>query len=126
MIYDKITENIIGAAIEIHRALGPGLLESAYEECLYFELKSMGYFVQKKISQSIIYKDIKLDHGYRIDLLVEHKIVVELKTVEKFTDVHTAQILTYMKLGDYPLGLLLNFNTKLLKNGIKRFINTTE
>ena len=126
MIYDKITENIIGAAIEIHRALGPGLLESAYQECLYFELKSMGYFVQKEISQSIIYKDIKLDHGYRIDLLVEHKIVVELKTVEKFTDVHTAQILTYMKLGDYPLGLLLNFNTKLLKNGIKRFINTTE
>ena len=126
MIYDKITENIIGAAIEIHKALGPGLLESAYQECLYFELKSMGYFVQKEISQSIIYKDIKLDHGYRIDLLVEHKIVVELKTVEKFTDVHTAQVLTYMKLGDYPLGLLLNFNTKLLKNGIKRFINTTE
>ncbi len=126
MIYDKITENIIGAAIEIHRALGPGLLESAYQECLYFELKSMGYFVQKEISQPIVYKDIKLDHGYRIDLLVEHKIVVELKTVEKFTDVHTAQILTYMKLGDYPLGLLLNFNTKLLKNGIKRFINTTE
>lgn len=126
MIYDKITENIIGAAIEVHRSLGPGLLESAYQECLYFELKALGYFVQKEISQPIIYKNLKLDHGYRIDLLVEHKIVIELKTVEKFTDVHTAQILTYMKLGDYPLGLLLNFNTKLLKNGIKRFINTTE
>ena len=126
MIYDKITENIIGAAIEIHRALGPGLLESAYQECLYFELKAKGYSVQKEISQPIVYKDIKLDHGYRIDLLVEHKIVIELKTVEKFTDVHTAQVLTYMKLGDYPIGLLLNFNTKLLKNGIKRFINTTE
>ncbi len=82
--------------------------------------------MQKEISQPIVYKDIKLDHGYRIDVLVEHKIVVELKTVEKFTDVHTAQVLTYMKLGDYPIGLLLNFNTKLLKNGIKRFINTTE
>ena len=126
MIYDKITENIIGAAIEVHRSLGPGLLESAYQECLYFELKAKGYSVQKEIPQPIVYKDIKLDHGYRIDLLVEHKIVVELKTVEKFTDVHTAQILTYMKLGDYPIGLLLNFNTKLLKNGIKRFINTTE
>jgi len=126
MIYDKLTENIIGAAIEVHRALGPGLLESAYQECLYFELKAKGYSVQKEISQPIVYKDIKLDHGYRIDLLVEHKIVIELKTVEKFTDVHTAQVLTYMKLGDYPIGLLLNFNTKLLKNGIKRFINTTE
>lgn len=126
MIYDKITENIIGAAIEVHKALGPGLLESAYQECLYYELKSMGYSVQKEITQPIVYKDITLDHGYRIDLLVEHKIVVELKTVEKFTDVHTAQILTYMKLGDYPIGLLLNFNTKLLKNGIKRFINTSE
>lgn len=126
MIYDKITENIIGAAIEIHKALGPGLLESAYQECLFHELKGMGYSVQKEISQPITYKDITLDHGYRIDLLVERRIVIELKTVEKFTDVHTAQILTYMKLGDYPIGLLLNFNTKLLKNGIKRFINTEE
>ncbi|MDP5081506.1 MAG: GxxExxY protein [Winogradskyella sp.] len=126
MIYDKITENIIGAAIEVHKALGPGLLESAYQECLFYELTKMGYFVQKELSQPITYKDITLDHGYRIDLLVEHKIVIELKTVEKFTDVHTAQMLTYMKLGDFPLGLLLNFNTKLLKNGIKRFINTIE
>lgn len=126
MIYNKITENIIGAAIEVHRTLGPGLLESAYQECLYYELKGMGYSVQKEVSRPIVYKDIALDHGYRIDLLVEHKIVIELKTVEKFTNVHTAQILTYMKLGDYPIGLLLNFNTKLLKNGIKRFINTIE
>lgn len=125
-MYNKITENIIGAAIEVHKALGPGLLESAYQECLFYELKSLGYSVKKEIAQPITYKDIKLDHGYRIDLLVENKIVIELKTVEKFTDVHSAQILTYMKLGDYPLGLLLNFHTKLLKNGIKRFINTTE
>jgi GxxExxY protein len=126
MIYDKITENIIGAAIEVHRTLGPGLLESAYQECLYYELNKIGYSVQKEIPQPITYKDITLDHGYRIDLLIEHKIVIELKTVEKLSDVHTAQILTYMKLGEYPLGLLLNFNTKLLKNGIKRFINTVE
>tara|TARA_R110002050_G_scaffold104052_5_gene213273 strand:- start:39446 stop:39823 length:378 start_codon:yes stop_codon:yes gene_type:complete len=125
-MYNKITENIIGAAIEVHKALGPGLLESAYQECLFYELKSLGYSVKKEIAQPITYKDIKLDHGYRIDLLVENKIVIELKTVEKFTDVHSAQILTYMKLGDYPIGLLLNFHTKLLKNGIKRFINTTE
>ena len=120
----KITEKIIGAAIEVHKILGPGLLESAYQECLLFELKNLGLEVKKEISLPIIYKDIKLDHGYRIDLLVEDKIVLELKTVESFTDVHTAQILTYMKLGNYPLGLLLNFHTKLLKNGLKRFINT--
>ncbi|WP_417876446.1 GxxExxY protein [Winogradskyella sediminis] len=126
MVYDKITENIIGAAIEVHKTFGPGLLESSYQECLFYELKALGYSVQKEVSRPIIYKDISLDHGYRIDILVENKIVIELKTVEKFTDVHTAQILTYMKLGDYPIGLLLNFNTKLLKNGIKRFINTIE
>ena len=124
MSYNKITENIIGAAIEVHKALGPGLLESAYQECLFYELTTMGYAVKREVIQPITYKDITLDHGYRIDLLVENTIVVELKTVEKFTDVHTAQILTYMKLGSYPLGLLLNFQTKLLKNGIKRFINT--
>mgnify|MGYP003637145870 FL=1 len=122
---DKITEKIIGAAIEVHKALGPGLLESAYQECLFYELKALGYSVKKEVSLPIIYKDIRLDHGYRIDLLVEN-IVVEIKTAEQFTDVHSAQILTYMKLGDYPLGLLLNFNTKLLKNGIKRFINTPQ
>lgn len=126
MLYDKITKNIIGAAIEVHKTLGPGLLESAYQECLFFELKNIGYSVKKEISLPISYKDIKLDHGYRIDLLVEDKIIIELKTVEKFTDVHTAQVLTYLKLGGYPIGLLLNFHTKLLKNGIKRFINTTD
>lgn len=125
-MYNKITENIIGAAIEVHKALGAGLLESAYQECLFYELKAIGYSVQKEVTQPIIYKDIKLDHGYRIDLLVENKIVIELKTVERFTEVHSAQILTYMKLGNYPLGLLLNFHTKLLKNGIKRFINSAE
>ena len=121
---DKLTREIIGAAIEVHKALGPGLLESAYQECLFYELKTLGFSVSREIAMPIIYKDIKLDHGYRIDLLVENKVVLELKTVDCFSDVHTAQILTYMKLGNYPLGLLINFHTKLLKNGIKRFINT--
>ena len=121
---NKITEKIIGAAINVHRVLGLGLLESAYQECLLFELKSLGLNVKKEIALPIVYKDVKLDHGYRIDLLVENKVVIELKTVECLTDVHQAQILTYMKLGNYPLGLLINFHTKLLKNGIKRFINS--
>jgi GxxExxY protein len=121
---DKITEKIIGAAIEVHKALGPGLLESAYQECLLFELNSLGLDVKKEVFLPIVYKEITLNHGYRIDLLVENKVVVELKTVEILTDVHKAQILTYMKLGNYPLGLLINFHTKLLKNGLKRFINT--
>jgi GxxExxY protein len=120
----KLTEKIIGAAIEVHSALGPGLLESAYQECLFFELKSKGLSVAKEIPLPIVYKNITLDHGYRIDLLVEKEVVIELKTVEAFTEVHSAQILTYMKLGKYPLGLLINFHTKLLKDGIKRFINS--
>lgn len=123
---NEISENIIGAAIEVHRTLGSGLLESAYQECLLFELNAMGYSVKKEVSLPIEYKQLKLNHGYRIDLLVENSIVLELKTVEKFTDVHTAQILTYLKLGNYPLGLLINFHTKLLKNGIKRFINSPQ
>lgn len=121
---EDLTKTIIGAAIEVHKALGPGLLESAYQECLFYELSNLGLNVKKEVSLPIIYKEIKLNHGYRIDLLVENRIVLELKTVESFTDVHFAQTLTYLKLGNYPLGLLINFHTKLLKNGIKRFINT--
>lgn len=121
MIDNELTGLIIGKAIEVHRTLGPGLLESAYQECLYYELINEGLNVIKEKPLPIIYKDIKLNHGYRIDLLVENKVVIELKTVENFTDVHTAQILTYMKLGKFKLGLLINFHTKLLKNGIKRF-----
>lgn len=118
---NKLTEIIIGKAIEVHKQLGPGLLESAYQECLFYELKNSGLTVIKEIALPIVYKEIKLDHGYRIDLLIENKVVIELKTVEFLNDVHTAQILTYMKLGNYNLGLLLNFHVKLLKNGIKRF-----
>lgn len=121
---NKLTETIIGSAIEVHRHLGPGLLESAYKEFLLFELRSKGLIVEKEKPLPIIYKEIKLDHGYRIDLLVENTVVIEVKTVESFTDVHSAQVLTYLKLGNYPLGLLFNFHTILLKNGLKRFINS--
>ena len=120
---NKFTEKIIGGAIEVHRLLGPGLLESAYQECFYFELLQRGLLVRREVDLPIVYKEIKLDHGYRIDLLVEENIVVELKTEEHLTDVHTAQILTYLRLGRYNLGLLINFHTSLLKDGIKRYIN---
>jgi GxxExxY protein len=123
MEINDLSYKIIGLAIDVHKELGPGLLESAYQECLYYEIKNAGLNVKKELSLPIIYKDIKLDNGYRIDLLIEDIIVLELKTVEKFTDVHFAQILTYLKLGNYPLGLLINFDSKILKNSIKRFIN---
>lgn len=123
---DKLTERIIGAAIEVHKALGPGLLESAYQKCLFYELKSQGFAVKQEVPLPITYKNIVLDHGYRIDLLVENEVVIEIKTVEKFTDVHSAQILTYLRLGHFPKGLLINFYTKLLTSGIKRFINTPQ
>lgn len=122
---NKISYTIIGLAIEVHKHLGPGLLESAYQECLFYEIKKEGLNVEKEKSLPIIYKDLKLEHGYRIDLLVENKLVIELKTVENLTPVHYAQILTYLKLGKFPLGLLLNYNSKILRNNIKRFINTT-
>lgn len=120
----QLHNKIIGLAIEVHKQLGPGLLESAYQECLYYEIVNAGLAIERQKVLPIIYKDIKLDHGYRIDLLIENMIVIELKTVEAFTDVHFAQILTYLKLGNYPLGLLINFDSKILKNNIKRFINT--
>ena len=123
MIENEISKKIIGCAIEVHKQLEPGLLESAYQECLYYELKQSGLHVQKEKPMPIVYKEIKLDHGYRIDLLVEEKVVIEIKTVEAFNDVHTAQVLTYLRLGNYKLGLLFNFQTTILKNGIKRIIN---
>ena len=122
MTENELSRIIIGKAIEIHKMLGPGLLESAYKECLYYELSATGLKVEKEKPLPIIYKETKLDHGYRIDLLVDDKVVVELKTVDSFTDVHFAQVLTYLKLGKYNLGLLLNFNVLRLKEGIKRFI----
>ena len=121
MDIEKISNITIGCAINVHKALGPGLLESAYQECLFYELVKKGLCVTKEVPRPIVYEEVKLDHGYRIDLLVEDKVVIEIKTLEAFTEVHTAQILTYMKLGNYTLGLLLNFNVAFLKEGIKRF-----
>ncbi|MGB5238630.1 MAG: GxxExxY protein [Flavobacteriaceae bacterium] len=123
MTDNELTKIIIGSAINVHKSLGPGLLESAYQECLYYELRLKSLTVIKELPLPIVYKEVKLDHGYRIDLLVENRFVIELKTVEYFTDVHSAQILTYLKLGGFELGLLINFHTSLLKNGIKRFTN---
>ena len=121
---NALTYKVIGLAIEVHRNLGPGLLESAYQACLIYELKKANLKVEKELPLPIQYKEIKLEQGYRIDLLIENKLVIELKTVEEFTTVHYSQILTYLKLGQYPLGLLINFNSKILKNNIKRFINS--
>ncbi len=115
---------VIKCAIEVHKILGPGLLESAYRECLEYEMISNGLCVIKEKPMPIVYKKMHLDHGYRMDLLVENTVVIELKTVEFLTDVHFAQVLTYLRLGHYPLGLLMNFQVKLLKDGIKRIINT--
>jgi len=120
---NQISNLIIGCAIEVHRVLGPGLLESAYETCLTYELREKGLTAQQQIPVPVIYKEVKLEHGYRMDLLVEGRVVVEIKSVDFISDIHEAQLLTYLKLADHRLGLILNFNTQMLKNGIKRLVN---
>ena len=120
---NQITEQIIGAAIKIHRSLGSGLLESAYQECLFYELKKMGLKGEKEKPLPLVYEGVKMECGYRVDLLVENKIVVEIKSVESLNDIHLAQGLTYLKLTDCKLGLLINFNVVQLIKGIKRVIN---
>jgi len=119
---NQITSEIIASAINVHRILGPGLLESAYEECLAFELKKAGLQVDRQIPVPIIYKDIKLACGYRIDILVENTVIIELKSVDALAPIHEAQILTYLKFSNKKIGLLINFNVTLLKNGIKRYL----
>ena len=120
MEVDRITEIIIGAAIDVHKALGPGLLESAYEECLFYELNLRNLAVKRQVDLPVIYKEVQLNIGYRLDLLVEDKVVIELKTVDKFMPIHDAQLLTYMKLVDCTAGLLINFNVPILKQGLRR------
>jgi GxxExxY protein len=115
------TNEIIGCAIEVHRYLGPGLLESAYEECLCYELKNKNFDIKRQLHVKINYKDIILDCGYRIDILVNDEIIIEIKSVDKLIDIHEAQILTYLKFAKKKIGLLLNFNVTLLKNGLKRY-----
>lgn len=123
MYENDLATKIIGAAIEVHRQLGPGLLESTYETCLAYELKQNGLNLQQQVALPVVYKEVKLNAGYRIDLLVENKIIIEIKSVEVLADIHTAQLLTYLKLKDLKLGLLINFNEVLLKNGLKRVLN---
>ncbi len=122
MEFESITREIIGSAIEVHKQLGPGLLESAYEECLVYELQQKGYKIERQKPIPIIYKEIKLDYGYRIDILVENKVLLELKSIDAIAPVHEAQILTYMKFSNIKIGLLINFNVTVLKNGLKRYV----
>lgn len=123
MTENELSGKVLGLAIEVHRALGPGLLESAYKECLYYKIQTAGLFVEKEKKMPLIFEEVKLEVGYKIDLLVENKLVIELKSVEALHDVHLAQTLTYMKLGNYKLGLLINFNVVRLKDGIRRIVN---
>ena len=123
-LLNRITESIIGAAIEVHRALGPGLLESAYEACLAFELVERGLKVEQQKPLPVVYRDVRLDCGYRLDLLVEEKVIVEIKAVDRLAPIHQAQLLSYLKLSGCKVGLLINFNVKVLKDGIRRVVNS--
>jgi len=117
---DELTEQIIGFAIEVHHSLGPGLLESAYEQCLCIELKHADWIFRRRVAVPVVYKGVRLDCRYRLDLVVANRIIVEVKSIEKLLPVHEAQLLTYMKLSSIPVGLLLNFNSAVLKVGIRR------
>ena len=120
---DKLTEQIIGRAIEVHRGLGPGLLESAYEECLCFELSQFGLRFERQVPLPVMYKWVNLDCGYRMDIVVESSVIIEVKAVERLIAVHEAQLLSYLKLHNKRVGLLMNFHTAILKNGLKRIVN---
>lgn len=123
MTENEISYKIIGAALDIHKNIGPGLLESAYENALAFDLKELGFDVKQQVSMPFIYKDIQQEVGYRIDLTVNNKVLIEIKSVENLAPVHFAQTLTYLKLSGLKLGLLINFNTKTLKEGVHRIVN---
>jgi GxxExxY protein len=120
--FKPLSGRIIGAALEVHKILGPGMLEYTYEECLSYELCQQGLSVERQKPVPIVYKNIKLDCGYRIDLLVENQIIIELKSVDRLAAIHEAQILTYLRLADIKVGILINFNVSLLKNGIRRYV----
>lgn len=120
MTENEIASKTIGSAIEVHKALGPGLLESAYKECLSYKLVQSGLFIEKEKAMPLVFEEVKLECGYRMDLLVERKLVVEIKSVEALNEVHLAQTLTYLKLENYKLGLLINFNVAWLKKGINK------
>lgn len=120
---NQITQTIIGAAIEVHRALGPGLLESAYESCLAFELAQHGLKVEQQKPLPIVYREVQLDCGYRLDLLIENQVIVEIKSVDSLPPIHKAQLLSYLKLSGCHVGLLINFNVQVLKDGVVRVVN---
>jgi GxxExxY protein len=123
---NEISQKIIGAAINVHKELGPGLLESAYESCLAFELLESGLAVERQKPLPVVYREVKLDCGYRIDLLVEDEVVVEVKAVDRLEAIHEAQLITYLKLSGRKLGLLINFNVKILRSGIRRLVNNID
>jgi GxxExxY protein len=118
--HDSTAHEIVDSAFAVHRALGPGLLESVYEQCLTYELQSRGYKIERQVGLPVVYRDVRLEAGFRIDILVNDLIVIELKTVERLLPIHEAQLLTYLKLSGKRLGLLLNFNVPLIKDGIRR------
>lgn len=120
---DELTDKIIGAGVEVHRVLGPGLLESAYQACMVYELRQRGLHVVRQKTLPVVYKGISLDCGYRIDMIVENRVVLELKCVDRIDGIHVAQLLTYLKLSHFRVGLLMNFKSELLKNGIRRLVN---
>jgi len=123
MTENQVGDEIVRAAIQVHKNTGPGLLESTYQACLEYELKKAGLFTENEVALPVVYDDVKLDCGYRIDLLVERKVIIEIKSVDSLNDIHMAQILTYLKLSDNRLGYLLNFNVPLMKEGIRRVVN---
>jgi GxxExxY protein len=123
MTENEIAKIVFDLGLKVHKILGPGLLESSYEECMFYEINKYGLFVQKQRPLPLIYEEVKLEIGYRIDLIVENKLIIEIKSVEALNDLHMAQILTYLKLTNCKLGLLINFNSVLFKNGVKRVIN---
>ena len=123
MTENELSRIVFDCALKVHQSLGPGLLESAYEECLFYELRKIGLRVEKQKPLPLIYEEVKLDVGYRIDIIVENKLIIEIKSVEALNDVHFAQLLTYLKLTNCKLGLLINFNVSLIKNGVKRVVN---
>jgi GxxExxY protein len=123
VLENQISSKVIGACIEVHKQLGPGLLESTYETCLDYELSKLGFDVNRQIALPVVYKNVKLDAGYRIDLLIDNKIILEIKSVDALADIHMAQLLTYLKLKNLELGLLINFNSVKVIDGIRRVVN---
>jgi GxxExxY protein len=123
MTENEISRIVFDSALKVHKSLGPGLLESAYEECLAHELRKHDLIVAKQKPLPLVYEDIKLEIGYRVDLMIENKVIIEVKSVDSLNDIHTAQVITYLKLSECKLGMLINFNVPLIKNGIKRIVN---